>query len=184
MMMSSSSDSCGEESEHGPEKFSDENAGVGRSYECTFCKRGFTNAQALGGHMNIHRKDKLKAKQPCNNQQKSAEFSKKPKSNHAQIDHEVYAQISSQQQQEQSFCYSSSRAYVKYHQFFFPSSNPSYQFQVLDHRGHYRNFALHGDADLSLRIGSPDDEEQERKEGMEVSEVDLELRLGPNSAFM
>ncbi|PWA71220.1 Zinc finger, C2H2 [Artemisia annua] len=22
--------------------------GVGRSYECTFCKRGFTNAQALG----------------------------------------------------------------------------------------------------------------------------------------
>nr|XP_043630547.1 transcriptional regulator TAC1-like [Erigeron canadensis] len=34
--------------------------GVGRSYECTFCKRGFTNAQALGGHMNIHRKDKSK----------------------------------------------------------------------------------------------------------------------------
>ncbi|XP_019180219.1 PREDICTED: transcriptional regulator TAC1-like [Ipomoea nil] len=184
-MMSSSSDSCGEESEHVPEKFSDENAGVGRSYECTFCKRGFTNAQALGGHMNIHRKDKLKAKQACNNnQQKSAEeISRKPKSNH-----QVYAaQISSQQQQEQTFCYSSSRAYVKYHQFFFPSSssNPSYQFQVLDHRGHYRNFALqHGDADLSLRVGSPDDDEEERKEGMEVSEVDLELRLGPNSAFM
>ncbi|XP_071728897.1 uncharacterized protein [Rutidosis leptorrhynchoides] len=36
--------------------------GLGRSYECTFCKRGFTNAQALGGHMNIHRKDKAKAK--------------------------------------------------------------------------------------------------------------------------
>ncbi|KAK8477992.1 hypothetical protein V6N13_104282 [Hibiscus sabdariffa] len=35
-----------------------------RSYECTFCKRGFTNAQALGGHMNIHRKDRAKAKQP------------------------------------------------------------------------------------------------------------------------
>ncbi|KAL3523278.1 hypothetical protein ACH5RR_016112 [Cinchona calisaya] len=30
----------------------------GRFYECIFCKRGFTNAQALGGHMNIHRKDK------------------------------------------------------------------------------------------------------------------------------
>ncbi|XP_011029855.1 PREDICTED: transcriptional regulator SUPERMAN-like [Populus euphratica] len=29
-----------------------------RSYECSFCKRGFTNAQALGGHMNIHRKDR------------------------------------------------------------------------------------------------------------------------------
>ncbi|GLT99445.1 hypothetical protein SLE2022_168830 [Rubroshorea leprosula] len=34
-----------------------------RSYECTFCKRGFTNSQALGGHMNIHRKDRAKAKQ-------------------------------------------------------------------------------------------------------------------------
>ncbi|CAL1396457.1 unnamed protein product [Linum trigynum] len=29
-----------------------------RSYECSFCKRGFTNAQALGGHMNIHRRDR------------------------------------------------------------------------------------------------------------------------------
>ncbi|KAG5236329.1 transcriptional regulator SUPERMAN [Salix suchowensis] len=31
---------------------------VKRSYGCSFCKRGFTNAQALGGHMNIHRKDR------------------------------------------------------------------------------------------------------------------------------
>ncbi|RDX57801.1 Transcriptional regulator TAC1, partial [Mucuna pruriens] len=34
-----------------------------RSYECNFCKRGFSNAQALGGHMNLHRKDKAKLKQ-------------------------------------------------------------------------------------------------------------------------
>nr|BAB58897.1 lateral shoot inducing factor [Petunia x hybrida]BAD07404.1 C2H2-type zinc finger protein [Petunia x hybrida] len=33
-----------------------------KSYECNFCKRGFSNAQALGGHMNIHRKDKAKLK--------------------------------------------------------------------------------------------------------------------------
>ncbi|KAI4385567.1 hypothetical protein MLD38_003578 [Melastoma candidum] len=33
-----------------------------RSYGCIFCKRGFANAQALGGHMNIHRKDKEKLK--------------------------------------------------------------------------------------------------------------------------
>nr|ACY56756.1 ZFP1 [Chrysanthemum x morifolium] len=31
-----------------------------RSYTCTFCKRGFSNAQALGGHMNIHRKDRAR----------------------------------------------------------------------------------------------------------------------------
>ncbi|MFS7953853.1 putative transcription factor C2H2 family [Helianthus anomalus] len=36
---------------------------TGRSYECNFCKRGFTNAQALGGHMNVHRKHKAKLKE-------------------------------------------------------------------------------------------------------------------------
>ncbi|KAJ9146702.1 hypothetical protein P3X46_028935 [Hevea brasiliensis] len=39
-----------------------------RSYECTFCKRGFSNAQALGGHMNIHRKDKARLKHPSSNE--------------------------------------------------------------------------------------------------------------------
>ncbi|CAL1411160.1 unnamed protein product [Linum trigynum] len=37
---------------------------VKRSYECSFCKRGFTNAQALGGHMNIHRRDRAKSTKP------------------------------------------------------------------------------------------------------------------------
>ncbi|CAN0886323.1 Transcriptional regulator TAC1 [Linum grandiflorum] len=37
---------------------------MGRSYECVFCKRGFTTAQALGGHMNIHRKDRPSATKP------------------------------------------------------------------------------------------------------------------------
>ncbi|KAG6535894.1 hypothetical protein ZIOFF_000925 [Zingiber officinale] len=38
-----------------------------RSFDCTFCKRGFSNAQALGGHMNLHRRDKarLKRTSPC-----------------------------------------------------------------------------------------------------------------------
>ncbi|KAJ0691850.1 putative transcription factor C2H2 family [Helianthus annuus] len=41
----------------------DQDVGPGvRSYECVFCKRGFTTAQALGGHMNIHRKDRAKSK--------------------------------------------------------------------------------------------------------------------------
>ncbi|KAL8517525.1 hypothetical protein ACS0TY_015685 [Phlomoides rotata] len=34
-----------------------------KSFKCTFCKRGFTNAQALGGHMNIHRRDRAKLKE-------------------------------------------------------------------------------------------------------------------------
>ncbi|XP_073062058.1 uncharacterized protein [Primulina eburnea] len=35
---------------------------AGRFYECVFCKRGFDTAQALGGHMNIHRKDRARNK--------------------------------------------------------------------------------------------------------------------------
>ncbi|KAK2972319.1 hypothetical protein RJ640_014377 [Escallonia rubra] len=34
-----------------------------RSYTCTFCQKGFSNAQALGGHMNIHRKDRARLKE-------------------------------------------------------------------------------------------------------------------------
>jgi hypothetical protein len=47
-----------------------------RSYECTFCKRGFSNAQALGGHMNIHRKDKAKLKHSSSETQQSLDIPK------------------------------------------------------------------------------------------------------------
>ncbi|OMP09317.1 Zinc finger, C2H2-like protein [Corchorus olitorius] len=43
----------------------DESCGCGvtwppKYYKCSFCKRGFKSAQALGGHMNVHRKDRAK----------------------------------------------------------------------------------------------------------------------------
>ncbi|KAK9062957.1 hypothetical protein SSX86_016827 [Deinandra increscens subsp. villosa] len=34
-----------------------------RSYFCNFCRREFRSAQALGGHMNVHRREKAKFKQ-------------------------------------------------------------------------------------------------------------------------
>ncbi|CAM8950039.1 unnamed protein product [Rhodiola kirilowii] len=34
-----------------------------RSYTCSFCRREFKSAQALGGHMNVHRRDRAKLKQ-------------------------------------------------------------------------------------------------------------------------
>lgn len=34
-----------------------------RSYSCSFCKREFKSAQALGGHMNVHRRDKARLRQ-------------------------------------------------------------------------------------------------------------------------
>ncbi|THG19284.1 hypothetical protein TEA_028483 [Camellia sinensis var. sinensis] len=48
-----------EEEEDQPEEENND-VGMGRSYDCIFCRRGFNTAQALGGHMNIHRKDKAK----------------------------------------------------------------------------------------------------------------------------
>ncbi|KAH7866164.1 hypothetical protein Vadar_016575 [Vaccinium darrowii] len=33
-----------------------------RSYSCTFCRREFRSAQALGGHMNVHRRDRARLK--------------------------------------------------------------------------------------------------------------------------
>ncbi|KAK7268731.1 hypothetical protein RIF29_21439 [Crotalaria pallida] len=59
---SSSETSSDEETNHQREEHQDDSTSSKRSYDCTFCRRGFTNAQALGGHMNIHRKDKAKAK--------------------------------------------------------------------------------------------------------------------------
>ncbi|KAJ8648264.1 hypothetical protein MRB53_001287 [Persea americana] len=41
----------------------DDETGTGRFYECMFCKRGFSTAQALGGHMNIHRRDRARIRQ-------------------------------------------------------------------------------------------------------------------------
>ncbi|KAL0926995.1 hypothetical protein M5K25_003255 [Dendrobium thyrsiflorum] len=34
-----------------------------RSYPCSFCGRDFRSAQALGGHMNVHRRDRARLKQ-------------------------------------------------------------------------------------------------------------------------
>lgn len=33
-----------------------------RSYSCSFCRREFRSAQALGGHMNVHKRDRARAR--------------------------------------------------------------------------------------------------------------------------
>ena len=44
-----------------------------RSYSCTFCRREFRSAQALGGHMNVHRRDRARLKQSlCSDQTPSS----------------------------------------------------------------------------------------------------------------
>jgi hypothetical protein len=50
---------------HAAEDAADDDDGLGgawppRSYTCAFCRREFRSAQALGGHMNVHRRDRAK----------------------------------------------------------------------------------------------------------------------------
>ncbi|CAA2999943.1 transcriptional regulator SUPERMAN-like [Olea europaea subsp. europaea] len=48
-------------------------SGPPRFYTCSFCKRELRSAQALGGHMNVHRRDRarLRVSPPRNNAQYS-----------------------------------------------------------------------------------------------------------------
>ncbi|CAI9118263.1 OLC1v1019801C1 [Oldenlandia corymbosa var. corymbosa] len=173
-----------------PEKLissGDDNAGIGRSYECTYCKRGFTNAQALGGHMNIHRKDKAKAKQKNNNN-----------NHHQKDDHrhqtssirnksnEDYGSSSSMQfapnnnfQENRSYS-TAMAAYLNY-QLYYPSSlSPNSingdQFSSTSPRSSAAYLSMHEfrvDQGLNLSISPPNS-----ADGGNNVEVDLELRLG------
>ncbi|CAF2091634.1 unnamed protein product [Brassica rapa] len=66
-----------------------------RMYECTFCKRGFTNAQALGGHMNIHRRDRLNKATKLQNDADSALSGSRRCFHVASSDRGVYEQVDS-----------------------------------------------------------------------------------------
>ncbi|CAK9175023.1 unnamed protein product [Ilex paraguariensis] len=48
---------------HGEEAFLSGFSWPPRFYTCSFCKREFKSAQALGGHMNVHRRDRARLRQ-------------------------------------------------------------------------------------------------------------------------
>lgn len=181
--MNSSENSSEEETDQFED--GDSSGGTRRSYECTFCRRGFTNAQALGGHMNIHRKDRAKAKQNStpNHNNSSSSFSNK-----LSID-DSFANSASP---TPSRFYSIFEVHQgNYNMYFQPSSatinprNPSpasygFPFEYLNPMSHYHHHQSEGvnhqellGANLSLQIG-PNHVESTQKDG----EVDLELRLG------
>uniref|UniRef100_A0A7N0UDM5 C2H2-type domain-containing protein n=1 Tax=Kalanchoe fedtschenkoi TaxID=63787 RepID=A0A7N0UDM5_KALFE len=153
---------------------------VRRSFECTYCKRGFTNAQALGGHMNLHRKDRAKAKQTSVAAKKVSSYADDPNCGMS------YRQIAPM---------SSSTADIGY-------ANWEAQRMISSHHTHRPAAVLNSPAggypgpiigtglelrpNLSLRVGSAssnyvawnnnieDDHEEDNKD----EDVDLELRLG------
>ncbi|KAK3024876.1 hypothetical protein RJ639_044013 [Escallonia herrerae] len=161
-----------------PEKSAD---GTGRSYECTFCKRGFTNAQALGGHMNIHRKDKAKAKR----QSQQPSFSSKINVDYLSTTNPRFrAPIPMEQVQ-----YHAPLGAKMNHQFYYPAPNPSYPYAygqsdfMVPSPDHLSLNEERLATNLSLRIGSSlmEDRKGKKKAGREdrmENEVDLELRLG------
>ncbi|OIW18903.1 hypothetical protein TanjilG_25346 [Lupinus angustifolius] len=81
-----------EKYEHTKWSSSNDQSGVGqviRSFTCAFCKRGFSNAQALGGHMNIHRRDRAKLRQSCEENFISLDISMKKTNDHDEILHQL-----------------------------------------------------------------------------------------------
>ncbi|RVX22334.1 Transcriptional regulator TAC1 [Vitis vinifera] len=157
-----------------PEKVKGERGGR-RSYECTYCKRGFTNAQALGGHMNIHRKDRAKTKQVT-----GSSGSSKP--NEEYMAYKDFAPFSSQPARYYESC-EAQRNYPTY----FPPSDSSSRYPHAYHENNWsapnsERFSFDEQrlgANLSLQIGPTyrGDSGIERQYGKD-DEVDLELRLG------
>lgn len=163
-----------------PEEPSRDSSGTGRSYECTFCKRGFTNAQALGGHMNIHRKEKAKAKQHSQHQKSKEDL-------HYMSSSRYFAPIISSdihQPRPQNYHPSTFGPQLNY-QFYLPPPNPSFpQGQSIQRFESVSTNEAHLGANLGLQIGRSSagggakGGKGDGREDLVENEVDLELRLG------
>ncbi|KAF2325332.1 hypothetical protein GH714_026728 [Hevea brasiliensis] len=123
--------------------------GTGRSYECVFCKRGFTTAQALGGHMNIHRKDRAKPRP-----------SSVIPSISSKVDDDYYASLRGYPP-IQSYPPHYSTAHHHHHELLNPFEE--------DWR---RSLSL------QIGPSHVDDNKGKTEDGSEADELDLELRLG------
>ncbi|PHT34729.1 Transcriptional regulator SUPERMAN [Capsicum baccatum] len=153
-----------------------------KCYRCSFCKRGFSNAQALGGHMNIHRKDRAKLREI------SIETSDIKKSISPSPDIPAPSSTDELLQQEVSSDETSS-----------PSKRPCITLEE-QHQHHHPNpisqekdenheLIIGGDlSQLPLFVDTPSKEvinlieTQEGNKDMQLSvdsKLDLELRLGP-----
>lgn len=159
---------------------------IKRSYECSFCKRGFTNAQALGGHMNIHRKDRVKAPKQ---QAASSLFSNK--SDEVNVIPSSFISVSVPCNPSNYYNFPANFEMQKNSQMCFqPSSSGSRhpqaatfgQIDLSDSKS--QTWSMNQEllnANLSLQIGPmhADHQEDRRERGVnKANEVDLELRLG------
>ncbi|KAL1828995.1 hypothetical protein DCAR_0208279 [Daucus carota subsp. sativus] len=141
--------------------------GVARSYQCVFCKRGFTTAQALGGHMNIHRKDRAKTRPVAN----STNFNNKKEESYSGP--RFYQPISSY-----GPCYAAGqRGQTIHYRTFFPASTSSthdLRSVPFGEESEYR-MSL---SNLQYGASKYADDLEKMRGGNENDGLDLELRLG------
>ncbi|KAK8614738.1 hypothetical protein V6N13_068533 [Hibiscus sabdariffa] len=169
------SKSSSEETDKSEQSVDNTHAVSSRSYECVFCKRGFSTAQALGGHMNIHRKDRAKSR-----------LSSVPillSGNKVVDDDEIYPSLKSYSyppiQTYQPHYSTAPQVHVSY-QAFFPVSG--WGFRPPHTAELFVDKSQHLNRSLSLRIGPSrvDDHGNQKIDhvSIEEDELDLELRLG------
>lgn len=182
----SNKSSSEEEIDHRSEQANDD-MGTGRSYECVFCKRGFTTAQALGGHMNIHRKDRAKSRP-----------SSVPSLSSKLVDGD-YGSCFGAYPPQHHYPAAHHEVHINYHTFLPAAATwgaghlPYAHQRNGDHHHHLyvqspphhlNPFGEDWRRSLSLQIGPShvDDDDYNNKEkigdGSETGELDLELRLG------
>ena len=157
--------------DHSSTDQSTDDVSSGRSYECIFCKRGFSTAQALGGHMNIHRKDRAKMKHNPS--------ASKVGEDESEGGYGYYNPYINYHNNHQSFY-----PPVSEYSTFFPAAASSRREDVL---GAVRpqELSLFGEDHLHLGLRVHGDERhvvlgcEEKRERAKEGEVDLELRLGP-----
>ncbi|KAI3460946.1 hypothetical protein Pfo_017609 [Paulownia fortunei] len=167
--------------------------GVGRSYECEFCKRGFNTAQALGGHMNIHRRDRARNKPTSTNSNKQEENHFGPRFYH------LIPASSYNQSVNHHFVHHDHQPSLSFSTYFpasTSSTRPLYRSHLLDqrycsnefdrHQQQPENQLTHDDWRMSLDLDyTPtilEDLEKNRQVVMsQKEELDLELRLGNDS---
>ncbi|KAL7582246.1 transcriptional regulator SUPERMAN [Lactuca sativa] len=137
-----------------------------RLYECIFCKRGFTTAQALGGHMNIHRKDRAAKGSPNNDLSNNSKLHRDPSTCH--VVPRFYQPVFSTPSDLPCF-----------------SSTSSTHVRPINH-GNNNHQDVHGvitsPSSLRLQFGYRSHDQNPKRTinggGNEEDELDLELRLG------
>ncbi|KAJ4822119.1 hypothetical protein Tsubulata_002845 [Turnera subulata] len=175
-----SSKSSSEETERS--ELANDDTGTGRSYECVFCKRGFTTAQALGGHMNIHRKDRAKSRPSS-----VPSISSKGEEDYASF--RAYPPIQSFPPHQYYPTTAHHEVHTNY-QTFFPAptwgaygisyGQPSGDLYVQNPQL-FNPYEVDWQRNLPLQIGSSrthDHNKEKREDGSEADTLDLELRLG------